>query len=57
MLPYSLGKLAIEFKVQQQKTIFPYEYASEVNLNFIGKCPSFNVFPKGYLPFPSCEVC
>jgi hypothetical protein len=46
IIPDSLKKLAINFNVETQKTIFPYRYLnySTLNLNYIGEAPHFNHF-------------
>jgi hypothetical protein len=43
MLPNSLKKLAIAFKVEN-KGLFPYSFANTVELNYIGKVPSMEMF-------------
>lgn len=44
ILPSSLKKLASQFGVEQQKTIFPYLFANKVELNYKGECPKYEYF-------------
>jgi len=44
LLLASLSKLAINFKVNTQKGIFPHRFVNENNLNYIGPVPPFNYF-------------
>jgi len=44
LLLSSLGKLAINFKVQTLKGIFPHRFVNYSNLNYIGPVPSFEYF-------------
>lgn len=44
MLPSSLDKLGKAFKVQQLKSIFPYNFVTEDNLNYIGEVPEYKYF-------------
>lgn len=39
-----LKKLGKSFKVQDQKTIFPYKFVNDHDLDYIGKIPSFEYF-------------
>ena len=49
LLPQNLRRLAIDFDVPQKKTIFPYNFANKVDLDYEGKCPSFEEFNPGTL--------
>ena len=50
LLPSSLRKLAQQFGVPQQKTVFPFAFVNKVtNLNYIGDCPKFEDFPRDSL--------
>jgi hypothetical protein len=42
----SLRKLAISFGVDTQKSIFPYNFVNENNLNYIGNVPDIRFFDK-----------
>ena len=46
LLPESLRKLGISFSVETQKSIFPYEFVNNNNmdLNYEGVVPAFNLF-------------
>ena len=46
LLPQSLRKLGISFDVLTQKSIFPYEFVNnnDINLNYIGIIPPFKFF-------------
>nr|YP_010691073.1 DNA polymerase [Phellinus igniarius]WBU93174.1 DNA polymerase [Phellinus igniarius] len=44
LLPVSLRKLAVFFKVDTLKSIFPYSFVNKDNLNFIGDVPSIEYF-------------
>ena len=44
ILPASLKKLAITFKVDNLKGIFPYSFVNKDNLNYFGELPSFSYF-------------
>ena len=48
LLPHSLAKLGVAFGVEVQKGIFPYELVNNpnINLNYIGPVPGFNMFNK-----------
>jgi hypothetical protein len=43
MLNVSLRILAKAFGVDTQKSIFPYTFVNENNLNYIGNVPEFNL--------------
>lgn len=44
ILPSSLRTLAIKYKVSDQKGYFPYNFANENNLNYIGITPDISIF-------------
>jgi hypothetical protein len=44
LLIASLAKLSISFGVETPKTIFPYTFANENNLNYIGEVPEIKFF-------------
>lgn len=44
MLNVSLRELAKSFKVDTQKSIFPYSFVNENNLDYIGQIPDFKYF-------------
>lgn len=46
MLPISLDKLSKAFKVENQKTIFPYRFVNNINipLTYEGAVPSIELF-------------
>jgi hypothetical protein len=45
-LPFSLDNLAKEFKLNIRKTIFPYNFYTEENKNYIGSKPDLEYFTK-----------
>ena len=46
LLLASLGKLCRSFKVENSKSIFPYNFVSENNLDYIGSVPDYKYFSK-----------
>jgi DNA polymerase type B, organellar and viral len=44
LLNSSLAKLGKSFGVETLKTIFPYNFVNENNLDYIGSVPNFNFF-------------
>jgi DNA polymerase type B, organellar and viral len=46
LLIRSLRDLAKAFGVETQKTIFPYTFVNENNLDYIGEVPNYNYFDK-----------
>jgi len=44
ILPSSLRTLAIKYKVTDQKGYFPYNFANENNLDYIGITPDISMF-------------
>jgi hypothetical protein len=46
LLPSSLLKLGKAFGVSTIKSIFPFLFINENNLNYIGEVPNMKFFPK-----------
>jgi hypothetical protein len=47
LLPSSLRKLTTSFNTNTKKDIFPYDFVTQFNLNYIGVVPNMNLFPIG----------
>lgn len=57
LLNNSLKNLGKAFTIETQKSIFPYSFVNEDNLNYIGSIPNINYFSNGLSRSEYLEYC